>query len=379
MASALGALFLFLFTGLRVAADPVWTWDQLAYVGCVAEARGQSTEEIHRSAYGELELVAPPEVVERLTRGRAEHGGEKQYRQTLRDSPGAFEAQLGFYRGRWLFLRLLDLVNRTGLPVLEAAFWISGLAGALLAGLLFLWIAEHVSILSALVLTLLGMRVSGAYEVAANGSPDTLATLLLVAGAYALVHRRNPWLGGSILLAALLTRVDHVALVIPLLAVPFCFAGDGEGQRPWVPAALFASLSVAVILFCTVGQGTYDWWTVHCHTFERYMAFPADETPPVDLAKGVLFSLRSLPKFAGWPGLVFLALALGGTWWSLRQSVGGLVRGLCAAALVGTLAHFALFPVLWPRLMGPYWLLSWMGVASLLGSPGSRRGSPAAK
>ncbi len=356
-------LGLLLLAQLRISLAPTWSWDLIAYVACVHEARGEAVEEIHQATFAELGLAAPAEVFERLTGGDSQEDGQRQYRSAVHQSPKSLKAQLGFYRGRWLYHRLLDGLSQSGTNPFEVAFGVSRVAGALLALLLWIWLARSMHPIPALACAWFAMEATGSFQTAANASPDSLATLLLIGGAFALVRSSNSWMAWPLMLAALGTRVDHALFVVPMLLWMAC-VGFGELRRLTFPGlAVALALCAAVICACTFGQDTYSWWTVHRHTFHGYMTFPTDQTPPADIASALLYSLRSLPKFAGGQALFFCCIPLAGIWLARRKPAGQRIDGLCVLALVGIFTHFTLFPVLWPRLMGPYWLLGWLGFA----------------
>jgi hypothetical protein len=170
---------------------------------------------------------------------------------------------------------------------------------------------------------------------------------------------------------AVATRADHVLLLAPLV-VWLAWLPHGPQRLERGRAAISLGALAATFYFCTAGRDTYSWWTVFQHTFFRYKLFPAAETPPLDLAAAAEYVLRSLPKFKGLQPLAFGLLGLVTLVIGLRRSGrGSRAAGLAGVALLATLVHFALLPVLWPRLMLAYWSLAWVAECVLWSESGS--------
>lgn len=331
--------------------QPLWEWDLLGYTGAVEEMRGASPEDVHAAVYSELARVAPEDVAEELR-------SKIEYRSELTRDAGAFNAQLRFYRGRVVFLGLLLGLDSMGLPPMRAAFLISALAGIAFGVLLALWLMGYLPPSLAVLVAILAVSFGGAREVMSMATPDMLAATLLLAGAFCLVETKRRVLAIALLLLALATRADHILLVGPLLV---WFALRPAGATPGLTRGQLAgalSLCLAVFLACTAGRDTYSWWTVFHHTFVEYKAFPATQTPPADYAMAISRTLQSLPMFKATLPLLFSLIAVVASVWGWRaKRFTSLGAGLGAVSLAAALAHFALFPALWPRLMLAYWTL----------------------
>jgi hypothetical protein len=95
------------------------------------------------------------------------------------------------------------------------------------------------------------------------------------------------------------------------------------------------------------------------------MAFPLEEAGPPDLGQALSYTLRSLPKLLG--GRVAITLLLAGAACLLSRRERGLEpgAGLALVAALAWLAHFALFPAEWSRLLLPYATLVAVGFAAV--------------
>lgn len=367
LASAL-VLLLFLTLGLLAWVRPTWEWDLLGYLGCVEELDGLAGEELHEAVYGRLEVEAPTEAVNELR-------SKNPYRQRLAQEPAAFEAQLPFYRGRIVYVGTLWALSKLGASPLGAAFAISSLAGIALAWILFRWLARSRPAPVAAAFAGLGLLAAGHFEISTLATPDMLAACLALLGAWALLGLGRVGLAATAFALAVATRADHLLFVLPLVA--WWAWRNGGGRRSLGGAAALLGASLGAYFLCTLGRETHGWWTVFHHTFFGYKAFPEAETPPVDLAEAFAHGLRSLPQFKAWRPLAFTLLGLGLVASGLRRSRPRRESaGLAAAALAGALAHFALLPVLWPRLMLPYWSLLVVALALALDGPAAANTEP---
>lgn len=327
-------------------------WDLLAYSACVLELSESDPALVHREVYALVEEKMPADEAEALRSG-------SDYRARLTADPEAFEAQLPFYRGRLLYIgALAGLTSLAGDPV-DAAFLLSWLGGV--ACLLALWRWSTLrggGSASAVIGNLLALTAIGFwFEVPTTATPDALTAGFLLWGALLVLETRRGRLGAVLLSLAVATRADSIALAGPLLVMA-CLPRESGPRLSRGAAALGLALSAAALLAGPLLRDPYAPWVVFHHTFVEYKAFPALETPPLDLAAWASWSVRSLPQFKAPAPLLFTLAALfalvlghrrGG-----RRDAG---FALALAILVGTGVHFALVPVLWPRLMFPYWVL----------------------
>ncbi len=348
-------LLLFLALGALAWQRPTWEWDLLGYLGCLEEAAGAAVDEAHPAVRAQIGEHAPPKAAEELF-------SRNEYRQSLSRDSQAFDAQLPFYRGRVVYLWSLRGLSALGLPPIHAAYLLSILAGLLLAIVMYAWLARHLPPFPAALLSATGLLAAGYFEVSTLATPDMLATSLLVAGAWCLLGLRRPRTAIILFLLALGARADHAVLIVPLLL--WAALGDSESTGLSLGALGIAlALIAATLFYCTAGRESYGWWTVYHHTFFGYKSFPSTETPAPDLALAVEHGLKSLPQFKAWQPLGFMVLGIVALRRGYRR--GGMrnpALALAAIAMAALIAHFSLLPVLWPRLMLPYWTLIWVAL-----------------
>jgi len=248
-------------------------------------------------------------------------------------------------------------LSALGVPPVRAAYLLSLLAGIALAWVVFRWLEKFWPPVMAAGLAFCALQLAGHFNVSTLATPDMLAASFLVAGAWCLYGLERVKTGVALFLFAIGTRPDHLLLVLPLFG--FAVAELGVAGRHYDRLKTASVLLFAfVFLCCTKFSDTYGWWTVFHHTFFGYKAFPATETPDRDLVEAVGYTLRSLPKFKDWRALLFLVVGIGAATYGWRRARHrDRTFGLASTAMLGLFAHFALLPVLWPRLMMPYWLV----------------------
>lgn len=328
-------------------------WDLLAYSACVLEQSKSDPDLVHRRVYGLVEEKVPAGEAEILRSGN-------EYRARLAAEPEAFAAQLPFYRGRILYIGALSgLTKLAGNPV-DAAFLLSWLGGVASLLALWRWLTLRGSGSAAAVIgNLLALVAIGFwFEVPTTATPDALTAGFLLWGALLVLETRRGWLGALLLSLAVATRADAIALAGPLLVVA-SLPLEGGRRLSRGAAALGLGLSAAAFMAGPLLRETHAPWVVFHHTFIEYKAFPALETPPLDVAAWASWSLRALPQFKAPAPLLFtlagLAALVLGHRRGGRRDAG---FALALAVLAGTGMHFALVPGLWPRLMFPYWVLA---------------------
>ncbi|MCB9914543.1 MAG: hypothetical protein H6828_05270 [Planctomycetes bacterium] len=362
---------LFLVVAVVWSGKRDYEWDLLAYSACALELGERDPGVVHREVYARLERDAPPAAAEAL---RAKNA----YRARCAAEPAAFDAQLPFYRGRVLYVGAIAALVGLGASPIDACFRVSWLGGVLVLAALWRWLVRRgggslATLLgSALALAALGVW----FKTPVKATPDALAAGVFLWGAYLLLESRRARVGAALCVLALAARADLVVLVVPLLVLATLPVG---GARRLTPAFAAGALVVAgfVVLGCTAGRGTYAPWVVVHHTFLGYKAFPAAETPPLDLAAWAALSLRSLPELAAAAPLTFLLAGLAALVAGLRRGGRRAAGGaLALVALAATLAHFALFPAAWPRLLFPYWILSALALGAAGAQSRSSQASP---
>ena len=190
---------------------PYYNWDMLAYMACVVSVEEKNEDVIHALVYQAAESELPPENFRSLTE-------LNQYRRMNFSNAGYFYSQLKLYWVKPLYVILIFLLYKTGIPLTVSAL-LPSLIGILgLGALLFSWIKRYVKPLMAFVVSSLLMLSPPIWDAARYATPDAFAALFVFAGFYFLLEKKNVWYGMSFLLVAILVRVDLALLFFMMLA-----------------------------------------------------------------------------------------------------------------------------------------------------------------
>lgn len=350
-AAALALVFLVL--GVVWLGKRDHEWDLLAYSACVLELSESDPALVHREVYALVDAEVPSAEAEALR-------SKNEYRARLTSDPEAFAAQLPFYRGRLVYIGALAAATAVVGSPIDAAFLVSWLSGVAVLLALWRWLTWRGSAGAAVVLgNLLVLTAVGFwFKTPIKATPDALMAAFLVWGALLVLETRRAMLGALLLALAVATRADAIVLAGSLLVVA-CLPLTSGPRLSRGALATGLVLSTVAFLASSLLRETYSPWVVFHHTFIEYKAFPAQETPAMDLAAWASRSLRSLPQFKAPAPLLFTLAGLAALVLGYRRG-GWRDAGfaLAAAALLATGVHFALVPTLWPRLMFPYWVLA---------------------
>lgn len=330
----------------------VHNWDIVGYSACVASFDSSDPVEVHRRAYDAVQVAFP----KRAWEAAVEHG---HYRRKTHEEPAVLAQQKTFYCQRVLYTGLVYGVHKAGLTLVSSMTAVSAAAFFLTGVLLWVWISHH---LPAWVAAPVALGLGFNYPIlhtARVGSPDSLCTLLIVAGVYVLLQHRTLWLALLLFLAAVFTRGDSIIFVgltmtLLLLATPL--------KSPRRIALLVAGLVAAGVAYVATSwwAGSPSWWVLFQFSLGRRTPFLDRVDPSFD----VDFYWTTLKKrFLGlWGETLFWHLGLGVlAAWALAR--GSRLRALPATALVaiscvGTMVlRYALFPSMYLRLYLPYFLV----------------------
>lgn len=358
-ALGLGVLALYAaFLLLQATLSPRWQWDVLAYVGCALESRARDPVHLAEWTYAEVRAAVGDECFAELREGLP-------YRREVAGDPESFRQQLGFYRGRVLFVGAMRALGALGVAPAKAAVAVSALAAVLCALLLFRWLSPAIGGPAAAIATCLLGNAAGLPAVAASPTPDALAAALVLAGLLALFDRGRPWLAWTLFALAVATRADAVFVAgAALVAEAFwATANSGARRRRVLRAALASGALLALVLAIQRLSGAPPYRVLLRHTFLGYLARP-EEASGVGWAEWGGYLARSLPQFSE-PRLALVLLLGGLGWLAGRASLGARAAALPAAVVLALFARYAVFPALWERLLVPHTLAA--GVAAVSG------------
>ena len=328
-------------------STPAFNWDVIPYAACAISYEERDPRVVHERAYGALRRAAPPEVYEELTTSSA-------YRARMADVPQLFDLQLNYYHIRPLYVSLVFVASRIGVPVVTATVLVSALAAVAISLLSLVWLARSLPIGVAALIAWLLVNATGMTDLSRLSTPDILSAALVVGGLYLLIARHATDAGIAVLIGSLLARSDNVLLVLGVLACLAVCPDDRlrPGRRRLVLYAILA-LVVFVAIFL-IARG-YGWWTTVSHTLLGSIDDPTtyDRAPTLYLYAFVVN--RGFKQFTSSHVAFMLLFAVLSFVFAGRDQRAPLY--FIAAVLVTLVVRFFLFPVLWDRLFLAYYFV----------------------
>jgi len=339
---------------LLVAASaivmPDANWDMIPYLAVAEESRFPDAQQLHDYAYSTIKAGVTAEQYAALTTN-------DPYRVHMAEDPEAFRSMLSMYRIKFLYAEILSALSHVMSPV-AAIRLVSVLSALAFGAIVLFWLhAEGALALAPLVGAV--MIVAGFSDAARMGTPDLLASVAMLGGAFAYMKKREA-AAALLLFLAYLVRPDNLAFlgVFAVLLVAF---------RQWSWGALAAFVAAFVTYVPIAHWAGHPGWWPHLYFSSIQQQMSMDNFHPA-------FSLALyLKAFANavvravtqdtWVGVSILAL---GVWYVCDRAGFRLGRraGLLFAALVfGTLAKFVVFPIhetriYLPALIPPFLILA---------------------
>lgn len=333
-------------------ARPLFGWDMLGYVGATLALDEHDPQQVHADAYADVRHGVSPRMYAELV-GDAP-GDALAYRRDMARDAYHFVQQLPFYRVRPLYIGLLYALHHTGMSVTRAAYLVSLFSFAAVALLILAWMRRYLPMAPATAAAWLLLLTPPLLAVARTPSPDALSTAFLVAALYALIEQRRRAVLALLMLLAILVRHDNAIFAL----LVFAYLGL-SGRHGWSLRSGLALALSSVLVYVAVNRltGAYDWTVLFHHTFIGFLLTPSRFAGTVSAAQyiGVVQTgVRSvldtaLPVF----GMLWV-LALG-----LRRRA-PLLQDLLLLIAATIALRYLLFPILWDRLLAPYYVMTVM-------------------
>lgn len=346
--AALFGLYI-LVVSATVVVLPDANWDILPYLAVAEENVYTDPAALHDFAYNAVRNGVSARDYAALVSG-------DPYRERMASDPAAFHSMLPMYRVKALYAEAISVLSQVVSPI--AAIRVVSVLSTLLFGVLALmWLRMDNAL--ALAPLLAGvLMASGFDDVARVGSPDMLASALLLGGALAF-RRKHEGATAVLFFLAFLARPDNLIFLAALTVLLGL-----TRQWSWgVLAAFVASLAVYSPLSHWAGHP--GWWP-HLYFSSIAQQLDMDGFHPafsvVLYAKAFVFSAVRAITLNAWVGIAVLALA---GWFATERAgirFGKRTGVLFAALLLGMAGKFVVFPIhdtriYFPNLIPPFLLL----------------------
>ena len=329
---------------------PLFGWDLLGYVGAVAAIDTHDPQRVQATAYADVRAATPPRIYAQLT-GMA--GDDAiAYRRDVARNPDHFAQQLPFYRVRPLYVGLLYVLHKAGLGTPHAVYLVSALSFVVIGILTLIWTSRYLAPAYAAGGSLLLLLTPPVMAVARTPSPDALSAAMVLGALFALVELRQRATFALLMVLAIFVRNDNAIFAV-VLFLYFGFAAT-ETRRSASLAIGLALLSAVCYFAINRWAGAYGWSVLFHHTFLGFLPAPAEFeqiVTPAQYAAALKHGARSV---------VDTALPVFGMLWVLAFGLrrrASLLQDLLGLIAVTVALRYLLFPILWDRLLVPYYIL----------------------
>jgi hypothetical protein len=249
----------FLFISAYAVLQPEYTWDLLGYIGSSVDST--DARAIHDTAFDAIRPFAAKKDIQ----------VDNPYRADVAANPYHFAEQLPFYAIKPLYVELIKVEHRLGLPYPRAAVAISAVSNFLLAMLLWRWLSAYLSGLPLLASCTLIMLSPNVLELSRWATPDCFATVVAALGVYLLLERNLYFWGCSLLIVDIWVRTDVLVLAGVVFLVLLL-----RRKLDVVEFASLCLLSLGSYLAINHFSGNYGWAALFYNSFQGGLAAPGE-------------------------------------------------------------------------------------------------------
>jgi hypothetical protein len=305
---------------------PIHNWDMVAYTAAAYRLDGLRATELQSATFADVASeVTPAEVHDATT---------SAYKAAVFNDPNSLEQNLPFYTIKIVYVELMRLLKRAGVPYPEASYAIS----AFFASLSILSIA----VLSAhfgvpLFWTPLFAVFAGFHNLPRYSTPDAIACFVALISVYLFIKNRRSIYFLAVLMP--LIRTDLLLLSIILMVLIYYVRKDRR-------SVIFGFLALLTYMGVNHFAGSYGYITLFNFTFIGIDPYPRDMrlsvqpwayvTPYIDCARVLLFHERHTIAYI----LTLYLFYIGRSY-----KVGDDLLFVTVISLSYALLHIALFPV----------------------------------
>lgn len=250
----------FIFSVACVAyLKPNHNWDMLGYMGCVLSIEEEDAGAVHAATYTHAKSELPEKGYELLT------GNVNEYRKRNLEDATYFNDQLKLYSIKPLYVLLIYLFYKAGLPLTEATVLPSVIAYFCIGLILFYWMRKVISGTGAFIFSVAIMLSPPLWEIALSSTPDALAGLLAFAAFFLIIEKKKINAGLLLLLTCIAVRIDFILLTLMTLVFLRFFETTSK-RITWSAFLMFAVVGVFIFSVIAFGPGHFNSSTIGYYT-----------------------------------------------------------------------------------------------------------------
>jgi len=204
-------LFYFIFIlvlALLAYSKRYYNWDMLGYIGCIISIEESNIDSIHSKVYQLAKKDLPAKEYEALI------DSNNDYRSRAFQDATYFYGQLNLYRIKPLYVLLIYLFYKIGVPLVTATILPSVLSFVAIGLILFYWMTGYVKKWLACILSALIMLSPPLWEIVLSSTPDAFGDLIVLSAFYLILEKNKILAGLIFLLISIWIRIDFILLVM---------------------------------------------------------------------------------------------------------------------------------------------------------------------
>jgi len=314
----------FLLLSIWSVMQPQYTWDLLGYIGCSVDSADPKT--IHRAVFDAIRPVSSsPEIQV-----------DNPYRVDVAANPYHFAEQLPFYSIKPVYVALLKVTHRAGLPFPKAAVAVSAAANFALAVLLWVWLGAYLGGWTLAAACSLIMLSPNVIALSRWATPDCLATAVAAIALYLILERKAYFWGSSLLVVNVWIRTDALVLAGIVFATLLLIR-----KLDLVEFASLCILALGSYFAINHFSGNYGWAVLFYNSFLGGLPAPGETVLHFSGRAYLHQIVRGSFLWLAY-GSFALYVLLGALAISLSKSV--IYSHMVAAVLAARVVSYALYP-----------------------------------
>jgi hypothetical protein len=253
-----------LIVAVHAFRKPEYNWDMLPYMALTLKIEHQDVDLVHKETY-------------RIAKENMSSGAYAMlvdssipYRKKMYENPSEFYKQLPFYSVKPLYIGLIYLAYKSGIPLPAATVFPSALCFLLISFLLLYCLQLYLQQYYAIIFSFLIMITAPMLHMAGISTPDGVSAFIMLSAMYFVVVKPRLWPLVALLLLSIFTRLDNVITCIAIVSL-LAFSRKSIlpiKRRQYVIILLLLLLSYVVV---AMSASAYGWSLFYYTHFFRYL------------------------------------------------------------------------------------------------------------
>jgi hypothetical protein len=244
---------------------PFYNWDLVAYIASALSYDIQDISLLHKTTYQILEQTIPRENYNLLI-------ATNHYQSHVFHHAIDFYSQLNFYQVKPLYIYIIYVLSKLGIPMVDGTIYISAISVVLSCMLILRWLKKYIPLPLAFSLTIVIAISSRLSDLSRVSSPDALSILITIATIYLILEKKQLKTAMILMLLSIFIRSNNI-IFVSLVLCYFIYQNLREKKKQ---PSVYISLVLAITFYFIISYSaqSYGWWTLFYHSFISYLDNP---------------------------------------------------------------------------------------------------------